>query len=246
MRPEEICVGGWYNRADYKQDELAEILAKNLLDIYISPLAAQRVLDKAISILQSKELNDEYWVDVPDYEGLYSISNKGRIKSISRIKNGGTRFEYKSRECLLKPSITKDGYLTVYLCKNGIRKAHAIHRLVAIAFIDNNNELSDVNHKDENKLNNCVENLEWCSKAYNIKYGTRTQRVSKRISQYSKDGALLNTFNSVKEASRLTGIGTSNIHNSAINKTVVKNGKEYICRSAGGFIWKYLDKEIVL
>lgn len=237
---EVLMMSQWFKREHYKQDEIAEMLALKLLDIYTSPLAVQMVLDKASRYIQSIELVGEKWIDVPDYEGLYSISNKGRIKSLSRIKNKGTRLEYISKERLLKPSITKDGYLTVFLCKNGITKSYALHRLVAIAFIDNKGELSDVNHKDENKLNNCVENLEWCSKAYNNRYGTRTQRVSKKIQQFTKDGTLVNTYNSVKEASRVLGIGSSNIHNCAVNKELTKNGRKYICRSAGGFIWKYV------
>lgn len=232
-------IGDWYKKIDYKQDKIAESIVDALLDIYKSPHAAQMVLDKATRLLQSINIDGEVWVDVPDYEGIYSISNKGRIKSLSRIKNSGTRLEYISKEKLLKPSITKDGYLTVYLCKNGITKSYALHRLVAIAFIDNKGELSDVNHKDENKLNNSADNLEWCSKAYNTAYGTRTQRTSKRIQQLTLDGKYIKTFNSVKEASRVLGIGSSNIHNCAINKTITKNGNKYICRSAGGFIWKY-------
>ena len=234
-----IKIHEWFKRKDYKQDEVAIILASNLLDIYKSPLAAQMVLDKTRKLIESVEIAGEKWVDVPDYEGLYSISDRGRIKSLARVKNRGTKLQYTSKEKLLKPSITKDGYLTVFLCKNGITKSYALHRLVAIAFIDNNGELSDVNHKDENKLNNCVENLEWCSKTYNTRYGTRTQRTSKRIQQLTKEGVLIRTFNSVKEASRILGIGSSNIHNCAVNKRVNKNGKEYICRSAGGFVWKY-------
>lgn len=237
-------IGDWFKKSDYKQDEVAEAIVNNLLNIYKSPAATQIVLDKAVRILQLKEIDGERWVDVPDYEGLYSISNKGRIKSLPRIKNKGTRLEYVSKECLLKASVTKDGYLTVFLCKDGKTKSYALHRLVAIAFIPNNGELSDVNHKDENKLNNCVENLEWCSKAYNTKYGTRTQRVSKPIQQITKDGKVLRVFESVKQASRTLGIGSSNIHNCALGKTIIKDGKEYVCRSAGGYKWKYIEKEI--
>ena len=118
-------------------------------------------------------------------------------------------------------------------------KQKAIHRLVAIAFIPNNGLLSDVNHKDENKLNNRVENLEWCSKEYNTKYGTRTERTSKPILQYTKDGVFIRRFASVKEASRIMKIGSSNISNCAKNKVLIKDGKEYRCQSAGGYIWKY-------
>lgn len=239
MKASELMIGDWYKRKDYQIDEVARCVCEQLDSIYKNPLISKMVLTKAIAQLDRRDLTDEIWKEMPDYEGLYLISNKGRVKSCSRTKNSGGRFEYLSKEKILKPSISKDGYLVVYLCKDGKKKSHALHRLVAIAFIPNNGKLSDVNHKDENKLNNAVENLEWCSKEYNTKYGTRTQRTSKRVQQFTKDGAYLQTFNSVQEASRMLGIGSSNIHNSAVNKKLIKNGKSYICKTAGGFIWKY-------
>lgn len=239
IRAEDLMVGDWYKKKDYQIEEVARHLCEQLNSVYKNPLVSKMVLTKAIEQIDGKDIEGEFWKEMPDYEGLYLISNKGRVKSCSRIKNSGGRFEYLSKEKMLKPSISKDGYLSVYLCKNGKMKYHALHRLVAIAFIPNDGKLSDVNHKDENKLNNVVENLEWCSKAYNTKYGTRTQRTSRRIQQFTKNGEYIQTFNSVKEASRTLGIGSSNIHHCAVNKEIIKNGKSYICRTAGGFIWKY-------
>lgn len=107
----------------------------------------------------------EEWKDVPNYEGLYQVSNLGRIKSL-RDKNG------KAREKILKLKLSKFGYYQICLCKNGKQKWYFVHRLVALAFIPNPNNLPQINHIDENKTNNYVENLEWCTSKYNSNYGT--------------------------------------------------------------------------
>lgn len=101
--------------------------------------------------------NSELWLEVPGYETLYKVSNKGRIKSMTYNK-------------ILKQSFLNSGYARIILCKEGKIKAFSVHRLVAIAFIPNPDNYRYVNHKDENKLNNCVENLEWCSAIQNLKH----------------------------------------------------------------------------
>lgn len=182
----------------------------------------------------------EVWRDISGYEGLYQVSNYGRIKSLPRLVGKGTRFEHISKERLIKSHINTSGYLQVRLCKDGIMSSSlAVHRLVATAFVPNPTLLPEVNHKDENKINNLPCNLEWCTKAYNTRYGTRTARTSKPVLQYSKDGVFIQRYASVKEASRILNIGSSNIHSCAINKTKIKKGNKYVCRSAGGYIWKY-------
>ena len=107
----------------------------------------------------------EEWRDVKGYEGLYQVSNKGRVKSLNRIDSRGN----KVNEKILRPG-KRNNYLFVNLYKNGKRKLYDIHRLVAQAFLPNPDNLPVVNHKDENKLNNNVENLEWCTQAYNVNY----------------------------------------------------------------------------
>lgn len=109
----------------------------------------------------------EIWKEVKDYEGLYWVSNIGRVKSKRKI---------------LKP--IKGEYLKVGLSKNGIQRTYTIHRLVAQAFITNKQNYKCVNHKDENKHNNNLTNLEWCSNLYNINYGKRNEKVSKNQSKY--------------------------------------------------------------
>lgn len=113
---------------------------------------------------------NEIWKDIQDYEGKYQVSNLGRIKSLQRWS--GKKFY--NREKILTPYINKkNGYAYIYLTKNNKGKNIRVHRLVAKAFLDNSNNYSDVNHKDCNRTNNNVNNLEWCTRSYNIKYALK-------------------------------------------------------------------------
>lgn len=112
---------------------------------------------------------EELWKDIGGYEGLYQVSNLGRIWS------------YKTNK-ILKGSIDSHGYRQVDFRKDGKRKTILLHRLVAKAFILNPDNLPQVNHKDENPLNNHVNNLEWCTQEYNLSYGTISERKSKKMS----------------------------------------------------------------
>ena len=112
-------------------------------------------------------MNTEIWQPVEGYEGLYEVSNLGRVKS---LKYG--------KEKILKSWNNGKGYLFVSLCRNGKMKHFKVHRLVSTAFIPNPEGLPEINHIDENKSNNCLSNLEWCSHKYNSNYGTRTKRVA--------------------------------------------------------------------
>ena len=114
----------------------------------------------------------EKWKPVEGFEGLYEVSSLGRVKSF-----------WFGKERIMKPQKDKDGYLFVYLCRDGKRKFFRIHRLVAAAFLPNPEGFEQVNHKDEVKSNNCVENLEWCSAKYNMNYGTR---MEKQVAAQSK------------------------------------------------------------
>lgn len=123
----------------------------------------------------------EIWKDIRDYEGLYQISNNGNVKSLGRwvnYKNKGKKWQEGK---ILKPLVKKGGYLHVGLWKNGKVKFFIVHRLVAQAFIPNPNNLPQVNHKDENKENNVVKNLEYCDAKYNSNYGTRNKRVAEKM-----------------------------------------------------------------
>ena len=116
----------------------------------------------------------EIWKDVVGYEGLYQVSNKGNVYSVERRNVRGRKCSGRT----LKPIYNKYGYLRVNLCKNGKVKARYIHSLVAEVFIPNQNNYLEINHKDEIKTNNHVENLEWCTGDYNLRYGTRIKRIS--------------------------------------------------------------------
>ena len=117
---------------------------------------------------------EEIWRPIPGYEGLYEVSSYGRVRSLDRfiVDSLGHRRFYKGK--VLSPIKDKYGYLSVKLQKGN---KHNIHRIVAQVFIENIDNLPQVNHKDENKSNNRVDNLEWCDQAYNNLYGTRLERL---------------------------------------------------------------------
>lgn len=119
----------------------------------------------------------EVWKDVAGYEGLYQVSNLGRVASLERITSKGVHVPYK----LLSQSNDKDGYKKVGLYKDGKVEVGRVHRLVATAFIPNPYNYPVINHKDENKQNNVVDNLEWCTVKYNANYGTAIQRRSDKL-----------------------------------------------------------------
>ena len=112
------------------------------------------------------------WRAIPSYEGLYEVSTDGRIRSVDRISPHGHRLKGKE----LKQISHSAGYLTVFLSKDGKPLPHLVHRLVAETFIDNPDGLGFINHKDEDKHNNNVDNLEWCTKQYNNTYNGKLEK----------------------------------------------------------------------
>ena len=174
----------------------------------------------------------EIWKPVRNYEGLYEVSNMGRVKSLERTVRIGRGYRIVP-EKILKAEKNNHGYLQLHLYREGKRKLCRIHRLVAIAFLENHNNLPEVNHKDENKQNNCVENLEWCSRSYNNTYNDKAKKAGKKISKpvYSidKESGLITYWESAKVAGRILGIDSSHI-------TRCCKGK---IKSIGGFYWHY-------
>ena len=168
----------------------------------------------------------EIWRSIDD---RYSVSNLGRVKS-----------NYAHKERILKPYKNHDGYLMVSLRSPGCRKDTSVHRLVARAFISNPDNLPEVNHKDEDKTNNCVDNLEWCTTEYNCNYGTRNTRKGlncrKPICSVDENGNVIHYASRI-EASELAGI-----NGATISKVLI--GKNYKNKTAGGMLWFYDDGNV--
>lgn len=195
---------------------------------------------------------EEHWKEITGYEGLYQISDQGRVKN---VRTGRILRHWKNK-----------GYPQVRLSKYGKGKHFFVHRLVAIMFIPNPNNLPEVNHRDENPQNPCVDNLEWCTKKYNQNYATINQRRSQKqkgvkrqphteewkkyvsellkknppttkpIACYNLDGSLLRKFKTIKEA-EIKGFGQSQ------NICRCAKGKR---PTAYGYIWRYVDEREVI
>lgn len=151
-------------------------------------------------------MNIEIWKTVPEYEGLYEVSNYGRVRSLDRIDSIGR----KRKGRILKAADNGDGYYVVNLSKNNKQHMYLVHRLVAEVFIPNPNNLPCINHKDENTMNNFPGNLEWCDKRYNNNYGTKNIRAAEKLGrpilQLTPDGVVVMRWNSAKECQRKTGM----------------------------------------
>jgi hypothetical protein len=173
------------------------------------------------------------------------VSNLGNVKSLERTITGKNGSIKPVKEKIIKPYAIKKGYLVVSLYKEGKREKYLVHRLVAEAFIPNPDNLPFINHKNEIKTDNrATENLEWCDSKYNMNYGTRNQRASKKMTnhpklskpvlQYDLEGNFIKEWYSVREVERKTGFNQSCI------SACCRNTNHY--RTAYGYIWKYKEK----
>ena len=156
--------------------------------------------------------------DIQNYEGLYAVTSCGKVYSYKRKK-------------FLKPFKRKGGYLAVGLYKNGKTNYYLVHRLVAMAYIPNPDNLPQINHKDENKENNALQNLEWCDQSYNINYGNRNKRIAKSLGKPVFCEELNRTFDGVRAAARELGLDYSNISRCC-------TGERKTC---GGYHWRYQE-----
>lgn len=188
----------------------------------------------------------EIWRYVPGWEGVYQISNMGRVKSFKVDPSG---------KVMSLHNKTGD-YIRIVLNKSG-RKSETIlvHRLVAKEFIPNPLNLPVVNHKDGNKQNNSVSNLEWCTNSYNVRHSMKIhpmQHISmvyynkferpKSIAQIDKDGNIIGVYGSAQMAQVSTGVCSRNILQVA-NRTPF-NSKGQIRKTAGGYIWRF-ESEVI-
>lgn len=187
----------------------------------------------------------ELWKPVVGYEGLYEVSDLGRVRSIRRmipVVRNGIMYETPIGGNILKPQKLSHGYVGVWLygkdCiagKNG--KPFSVHRIVARAFCENPNGYDEVNHKNEIKWDNRAKNLEWCTHIENSQYGTRGERIGKKLKngvrsrevyQYTPEGVFVAKYPSMAEAQRSTGYRKGNIWKQMTGKY----------ETAYGYIWK--------
>lgn len=172
----------------------------------------------------------EVWKDIKGYEGIYKVSNLGRVKSSDRMIHYGVHGD-PSAKCFRKGRILREGiqsgYKAISLSKEGKVKRCLIHRLVAESFVPNPNNYPEVNHRDEDKLNNRADNLEWCTKSYNINFGNRNNEVRKKFSKpvigvNIKNKSVIR-FNSIGEAKKY-GYSAAHISSCCLGKRVQHKG----------------------
>lgn len=145
-------------------------------------------------------MENEIWKDITGYEGFYQVSNLGRVRSVARkiIRSNG-RVQTFGSEIISPRSVL--GYKAVNLCRVGSGKNHYVHRLVASAFVPNPNGYKEINHKNEDKSDNRAENLEWCTRQYNLLYGRRGDSSGKSL---GREVVLVSDTGEKMEFDRLT------------------------------------------
>lgn len=173
----------------------------------------------------------EIFKDIKDLEGKYQVSNFGNILSLN--------YNHTGKPKLLKPGKDTNGYPMVILIKDGKRKMFSVHRLVAEAFLENPHNYPVINHKDEDKTNNRVENLEWCTISYNNNYGTHNERISKAMTngklskivlQFSLSEEFIREWPSAMECDR------NGFNQCSVSKCCRGEQKTH-----KGFIWRYKE-----
>ena len=177
----------------------------------------------------------EIWKDISGYEGYYQISNLGRVKSLDRMVLAGYGSLTSTKGQIMTPNV-KHGYDTVGLCKEGGRSWRLIHRLMAIEFIPNPKNYPIINHIDEDKGNNNVNNLEWCTYQHNNTYGNRLvgwggrvrDKLKKPVHQYTLEGVFVKRYDAMIDATK------DGFRQGAISSCC--NGK---VNTHQGFIWKF-------
>ena len=180
----------------------------------------------------------EIWKAIVGYEGLYEVSNLGMVRSLDRYVPHKTFGKKYCKGHMMATHINNAGYVTVNLCKGNRYRSFDIHRLVAIAFLDNPDGLPEVNHIDENKKNNHVGNLEWVTREQNERHGTKPEKRRYNpmipVLQYDLQGDFISEWPCAIDAERkLSGKETGAISHCARGKT----------KTAYGYVWKYKEAE---
>lgn len=187
----------------------------------------------------------ENWKDIDGYEGLYQVSTLGRVRSLDRLVWNEHNKDYNlCKGRILKIILDKDGYQLVHLYKVGKGKMHKVHRIVAQSFIPNPNNLPQVNHINECKTDNMVENLEWCDCRYNINFGTRNKKAaksntngirSKRVAQINpQTNEIIRIWQSTHECGR-NGFSQGSV-------AACCRGERY--KTHHGYRWQYVEDSI--
>lgn len=195
-------------------------------------------------------MNNTY-KEIEGYEGLYVVRTDGTIRSLDRyidVKNryGGVNHIFK-QGTIIKHIINNRGYHTVNLHKNGVQKAYLVSRLVAKAFIPNPNNLPEVDHIDENKDNNCVSNLRWCTRQFNNTRGVQSREGRekssefrmKKVGMYDRNGTLLRVYKGIRIAGRDMNLSNRNIVTCCKSNLELK-GHIKNNHTCGGYIWRYM------
>lgn len=214
-------------------------------DLNLAPINSERWLSL-------EDFECEEWRDVVGFEGLYLVSNYGRVKTIPHIHKcndkHGCDMQVVVKEKIKKAVDNGHGYLTVRLSIGNKSKSKYIHRLVAKAFIPNPNSFPQVNHKDENKNNNCVYNLEWCTSHYNNCYGTAKSRMLKTMKEnghiraidvYDLNGVFLKTYETAYHIER-DGLSRRGVYNVCRGRSRSYKGCVYLFH---GEPFRYREKD---
>lgn len=197
----------------------------------------------------------EEWRDVVGLEGMYQVSNYGNVRSVDRFVNNKSNTKTKIKGVVMKLQENHKGYMAIVLHKNNVPISKLVHRLVAEAFLENTNNLPQVNHIDTDKKNNRVDNLEWVSNYDNMQHAVKngcykhafTEKTKlavqknlnyarkariRSVRQYDNEGNLVNEFESIADAERKTGVNNSKI------TMCCKHRRNH----AGGYVWKYVEE----
>ena len=193
----------------------------------------------------------EIWKDIPNYEGFYQVSNLGRIRSLNHSVLTGLKNskEVVKRGKIIKPNLCR-GYEKITLSKNNKRVSKQVHRLVAEAFIPNPDNKPQINHINGIKIDNKIENLEWCTSKENVNHAIKTNLITrssleravksmieknkKQVIQLDKEGKTIQEYSSLKEAEEKTSVKAKNISACLVGRT----------KTAGGYIWNYKESEL--